>query len=171
MKKTLIIILLILSVYCCIGKKMEKVEIPAEAIRIRVIANSNSEYDQSVKNNIKDDVSTYLYKTLENVGGIELARKTIILELPALKKIISNKLSKEGYSFNINYGYNYFPPKEYKDVVYNEGYYESLVVTLGEGLGDNWWCVLFPPLCFIEAKEDENITYSSFVGELIEKYM
>ena len=75
--------------------------------------------------------------------------------------------------FKINYGENYFPEKNYKGVKYEEGYYESLVVTLGTGYGDNWWCVLFPPLCLMEAKIDDNtdIDYGLFVKDIFNKYM
>ena len=73
--------------------------------------------------------------------------------------------------YDINFGYNYFPEKEYKGVKYNEGYYESLLVTLGEGKGDNWWCVLFPPLCLIEADESSDVEYRSIIEEILEKYI
>lgn len=64
----------------------------------------------------------------------------------------------------------FFPKKEYKGVTYPEGYYESVKVTLGEGLGDNWWCILFPPLCLIEAEESTEVEYNFFVKEIIKKY-
>ena len=66
---------------------------------------------------------------------------------------------------------NYFPSKEYKGVKYEEGYYESLVITLGKGEGDNWWCVLFPPLCLIEGEEDTEVEYKSIVMEILDKYL
>ena len=74
--------------------------------------------------------------------------------------------------YKINYGMNYFPEKEYKGVTYEEGEYESLVITLGNGLGENFWCVLFPPLCLLEADEEETeeVEYTSFVKEIIDKY-
>ena len=83
--------------------------------------------------------------------------------------MIDNNI-KENYT--INYGSNYFPEKEYKGVKYEEGEYESLVVTLGDGAGENFWCVLFPPLCLLEGEENEkdNIEYSSFIKEVIDKY-
>ena len=66
---------------------------------------------------------------------------------------------------------NYFPEKEYKGIVYEEGEYESLVITLGNGLGENFWCVLFPPLCLLDSEEEvEDVEYTSFVKELVEKY-
>ena len=57
-----------------------------------------------------------------------------------------------------------------KGIEYNEGEYKSLVVTLGNGLGDNWWCVLFPPLCLLEATESTDVEYHSYVVDLINKY-
>ena len=65
---------------------------------------------------------------------------------------------------------NYFPSKEYKGIKYAAGEYQSLVVTLGNGLGDNWWCVLFPPLCLLEAEDSSDVEYHSFVADMIEKY-
>ena len=66
----------------------------------------------------------------------------------------------------------YFPKKEYKGVEYNEGNYESLVITLGEGKGDNWWCVLFPPLCLIDAEEQtSDVEYKFLVKEIIKHFM
>ena len=86
---------------------------------------------------------------------------------------INNIFSNNNYKmdYNINFGYNYFPAKQFKGHTYEEGYYESLVVTLGEGKGANWWCVLFPPLCLIEASEEDydEITYTSYIKELIAK--
>ena len=66
---------------------------------------------------------------------------------------------------------NYFPKKVYKGIIYEEGEYESLVITLGSGQGDNFWCVLFPPLCLLEGNNDtEDVTYQFFVKEMLEKY-
>ena len=90
-------------------------------------------------------------------------------------KIVNDKLKNIGYNkkYTINYGYNYFPKKKYKGITYKEGNYESLVITLGEGKGENFWCVLFPPLCLIEADEtnNDNVEYKFFVKELIDKYL
>ena len=68
---------------------------------------------------------------------------------------------------------NYFPTKEYKGVIYEEGEYESIVVEIGDAQGDNFWCVLFPPLCLLEGEVEnkDNIEYTSFIKEIIEKYL
>ena len=64
---------------------------------------------------------------------------------------------------------NYFPEKEYKDIVYEEGYYESLVVEIGEAKGDNWWCVLFPTLCLLDSEQTDDVEYKIGVIELLEE--
>ena len=91
-----------------------------------------------------------------------------------LDNLTKETLKNLGYDkdYKINYGYNYFPKKKYKSVTYKEGMYESLVITLGTGEGDNWWCVLFPPLCLVEADESTvgDAEYTFFIKEIIDKY-
>ena len=174
MKKSIILILVFIVLYVIIGNVVAKNDIiPEEAIRIRVIANSNSEYDQQVKIKVKNQVEKDMYNILKDKNNIEEVRTTIRNNIKRERNNIEKVLSKEQYKlpFEINYGYNYFPEKEYKGIKYKEGYYESLVVTLGEGLGDNWWCVLFPPLCMIEAEDATDVEYTSMAKEIINKYL
>ena len=93
--------------------------------------------------------------------------------MDSYERLIKETLVNLNYDteFTINFGNNYFPDKEYKEVLYEKGYYESLVVTLGKGEGDNWWCVLFPPICTLEVEENKDIEYKIFVKELFEKYL
>lgn len=172
--KNFIIILGILITYLVIGNiSVEAVKIPDEAIRFRVVANSDSKYDQSIKLKVKTEVEKELFDLLKNTKGIEEARKTINDNLNYIDNKINNLLIKENYSlgYELNFGYNYFPEKEFNGVTYEEGMYESLLVTLGKGEGDNWWCVLFPPLCLLEAEESDEVEYKLFIQELIEKYL
>lgn len=147
--------------------------IPEDAIRIRVIPNSNEEYDQKIKNSVTNILKDNMYKLLKNVKGVDNARVVINNNIENIKNSIDSLFTEENYqeTFKINFGLNYFPEKEYKGIKYKDGYYESLVVTIGEGKGDNWWCVLFPPLCLIEAEESTEVEYTSFVKELINKYL
>ncbi len=173
MKKGVITFILIILTYIIIGNIIAKNDIiPDEAIRIRVIANSNSEYDQEIKNKVKVTVEYDMYNLLKNTTDLEEARELIKNNLSNVEKNIDTLLQKEKYElpFDINFGLNYFPKKEFKGIIYDEGYYESVVVTLGEGLGDNWWCVLFPPLCMIEAEESTEVEYTTMVEEIINKY-
>ena len=173
MKKTLLITIVILFTYILLGNTFsKKIIIPNESIRVRVIANSNSEYDQNIKYKVTDVVKEDISKLISDKDNINTFRNKIVSNIDIFNLDINNVLNKNNYNlpFNINYGLNYFPKKEFKGITYNEGYYESLVVTLGEGKGDNWWCVLFPPLCLIEAEESTDVEYTTFVSELINKY-
>ena len=173
MKKTIITLIIIVITYMVIGVSAEElVEIPEEAIRIRVIANSNSEYDQQMKQEIKTEVQLYMQELLKNATTTVEARTIITKNIKNLNKRLDIFLNQIDYDkeFKINFGLNYFPEKEYKGIRYKEGLYESLLITLGEGKGDNWWCVLFPPICLLEAEENEEVEYKSFVKEILEKY-
>ena len=89
-----------------------------------------------------------------------------------LNSDIDNYFKSINYNkgYNINFGYNYFPKKIYKGIEYKEGNYESLVVKIGEAKGDNWWCVLFPPICMIEGEKSDKIEYTTLVKHLVDKY-
>ena len=139
-------------------------------LRVRVIANSNSKYDQEIKNIVSNNLKTKLYDLLKEEDSIETARKKINDNMSVLSNNVEESLKNIDYSYEINYGYNYFPEKEYNGKTYKEGKYESLLVTLGKGEGDNWWCILFPPICLIEAEEsNEKIEYSSFFKTIFDK--
>ena len=172
MKKLILIIFLIILFYECIGH-VSSLAIPDDALRIRVIANSNSEYDQEIKKIVKENIQYKMYELLKNTKGIDEARRIINNNLDNIDNDVKTTLQLLDYElgYDINFGLNYFPSKEYKGITYDEGYYESLVITLGEGKGDNWWCVLFPPLCLLEAEESTEVEYTSFVKELLDKYL
>ena len=172
MKKCLILLLVISIFYIFISKSLAKsLTIPDDAVRIRIIPNSNSEYDQMIKGKVRDKLEITMYDLLKNVKSSDEAREIIKGNLDLVKNDIDSILNDVGFDYDIKYGYNYFPLKEYKGVKYEEGYYESLLVTLGKGEGDNWWCVLFPPLCLIEADDSDDVEYKSFVEEVIKKYV
>ncbi len=167
MTKKLIVLVVIICVLSL--NKQEQVKIPKESIRFRVIANSNTKKDQNLKKKIVKNLSKKLVKT-NNLIDIESTRDYIKKDLPLFTDIVDKTLKENNYNrnFHINYGKNYFPEKNYNGILYEEGEYESLVVTLGEGLGENFWCVLFPPLCFVE--ENNEVEYKSVIKEIIEKY-
>ena len=170
--KRILILFLVLTIIFTFTKKSNDVLIPDQAIRFRVIANSDEITDQQTKINIKEQLEKNIFEDLKDKKSIYETRSVLTKNLPKYEKIVATNLSNNE-KFSINYGINHFPEKEYKGVKYNEGEYESLVVTLGEGKGKNWWCVLFPPLCLLDAKENEEknkVEYKFFVKELIEKY-
>ena len=168
MKKILIIFSIIISILV-LNKEYDDIKIPDNAIRIRIIANSNNIEDQLTKYKVKTKVEELLYKKINNTKDINLARTTIKNNLTEIDKLVNKTIDTE---YSINYGINYFPEKELKGIKYNDGNYESLVIKLGEARGNNWWCVLFPPLCLLDTKKKEmdNIEYKSKIIEILNDY-
>ena len=172
MKKFIVLISILSILSLANDYKNSNIEIPKESIRFRVIASSNKEEDQQLKLKVKENLEEELLSVLKDKNTLSSSRLAINSNLNLFKENIENTLKEENSNekFTINYGDNYFPEKEYKNVIYKEGNYESLVVTLGEGEGENFWCVLFPPLCKLETTKDENIEYHVLVKDILEKY-
>lgn len=173
MKKTVIILAIVITILSI--NKNSQVVIPEDSIRFRVIANSNTEEDQSLKKKIVTNLNTNINNLLTYNTNFSTSRENIKNNISSFEEVVKKTIEENNSdtTYTINYGMNYFPEKEYKGTVYKEGNYESLVITLGNGAGNNFWCVLFPPLCLLEAEEGENKTeveYKSFVKEIIDKY-
>ena len=164
MKKIIYIVLIIIIFSLYLGTTKDIV-IPKESIRFRIIANSNDPNDQLLKLDIKKDLEDNLFTKLENSHSIEESRKII----KDNEDLIEETLNKYDIPYSINYGNNYFPEKTYKGVNYEEGEYESLVISLGEAKGNNWWCVIYPPLCLIDQEKEEN-EYKFYIKEILDKF-
>ena len=171
-RKLILIILTIVTIYVVYNNvKAEEIVIPNTAIRLRVIPNSNNLLDQEMKGKVKEYLEKNLYKNFANVDDIDEARTIINNNIPKIEEDIIIIFNENNYdmNFKVKYGNNYFPEKEYKGITYEEGYYESLVVEIGEAKGDNFWCVLFPSLCLLETEETTEVEYKLGVLELINK--
>ena len=162
--KKIIIVFTIIILILVVNKN--EIESKNNTIRFRILANSNSIEDQQIKKEVVKNISSILNES-QKTGTIEETRKSINNNLPLIDNIVSKTLQEENKNrtYNINYGLNYFPKKELNEEIYEEGMYESLVITLGEGSGDNFWCILFPPLCMIDNNEDYE--YKSYIKEVI----
>ncbi|MFD1735162.1 stage II sporulation protein R [Bacillus salitolerans] len=131
----------------------EPVVIPDEAIRLRILANSNSIDDQELKRKIRDAVNEEITNWVENLTSIEAARTLIQNRLSDIEMIVERVLQEENVeqSYSVDYGKSVkFPTKMYGSYIYPAGEYEAILISLGEAKGNNWWCVLFPPLCFLD---------------------
>ena len=168
MKKFLISFLII--AYAMVNPTATSTTIPKESIRFRVIPNSNTVEDLYMKEKVKEEVERTIIVN-SNLKDINEERKLIINNLSTLENNISDLFTLNNYneSFKVKYGYNYFPEKEYAGKTYKEGDYESLVIEIGAAEGDNYWCVLFPPFCLMEAEETntEKVEYDSYILKLI----
>ena len=163
MKKIIIILALITVFVIYKETKADTIIIPETAIRLRVIPNSNSTLDQNMKIKIKEYLEKNTYELLREETNIDKARNLIKKNIPQLENNINKIFEDNNYkmTYDINYGYNYFPEKEYRGIKYDEGYYESIVISVGKAEGDNWWCVLFPNLCLIDTENKDDIEYKS----------
>lgn len=159
--KKLVFLLLSLSIILVIIPKFFKESntvdalevIPDEAIRLRILANSDDEKDQKIKRIVRDEVNESITEWVKDIADIEEARKLIASKTKEIEQIVNSTLQKEGetYNFTVNYDKNVqFPAKVYGNYLYPAGEYEAVLITLGKGEGANWWCVLFPPLCFLD---------------------
>ena len=127
--------------------------IPDDAIRLRILANSDTEVDQDLKRLVRDRVNEQITVWVQDIDEIEEARALIQKRIPDIEAIIAQVLKEENANneFEVEYGKNIsFPTKLYGSYLYPAGEYEAVLITLGEGKGANWWCVLFPPLCFLD---------------------
>ncbi len=168
--KRFIIILAIFIFILFLYKKESYEYIPEDSIRFRIVPNSNNVEDIFIKEKVLQNIQKEVH-LLGNYKEISESRKAINNNLSLIKETVENTLESNDYNmpFTVNYGLNYFPEKQYNDVIYKEGYYESLVVELGNAKGDNFWCVMFPPLCFLEVEETAEVEYKFKIIELINK--
>ncbi|WP_240689196.1 stage II sporulation protein R [Ammoniphilus sp. YIM 78166] len=138
-------------------------QIPQDSIRLRIIANSDTPQDQWLKQEIRDEINAYLNDRVDQSLTLEEAREQMQEELPQLKQIVDRTIAELGFTYDshVEIGKVPFPTKMYGTYVYPAGEYEALRITVGHGQGQNWWCVLFPPLCFVDidtgdaVKQDE----------------
>ncbi|MFE5324178.1 stage II sporulation protein R [Paenibacillus sp. NPDC056579] len=129
-------------------------KIPDESIRLRILANSDSPSDQWIKREVRDAIVAQMNEWVTGPQTIEAARETVRAHLPELNELVGQTLRKNGfdYSYHVELGMVPFPTKMYGNLVYPAGNYEALRVSIGEAEGQNWWCVLFPPLCFVDSE-------------------
>lgn len=169
MKTKIFVILLIIIIIGIYSKNESELSIPDSSIRLRVIPNSNDSNDIFIKEKVKKYLETDIYTLLKDTKDITTARTTINNNIDTIDRNINDIF--KGYNYNIpyevNFGYNYFPEKKYQGQTYQEGFYESLVIYIGEAEGDNWWCVLFPNFCLIDTEEEHE--YKSYFKELFKK--
>jgi len=168
MKKIIIVLFSITLIYVLYSGE-EQILIPEESLRFRVIANSDEQKDQQLKLEVKESVEAEINKLMVQANNIKEARELIQKDLGNIEEIVKSF----NVPYEINFGMNYFPEKEYKGLTFDEGKYESLVITLGSGVGKNWWCIMFPPLCLLEAKENNlnEVEYKSYVKTMLDKYL
>ncbi|PKG21996.1 stage II sporulation protein R [Niallia nealsonii] len=130
----------------------DEIVIPSDAIRLRILANSDSEEDQALKRKVRDAVNKEITKWVAELTSKEEAKQVLQSKLPEIQKIAEKVVAEENHqqTVKVKFGKVDFPTKLYGEFLYPAGTYEAILITLGKGEGANWWCVLFPPLCFLD---------------------
>jgi len=121
-------------------------------IRLHIIANSDFTEDQNLKRSVRDQILRRFSSQFSKVENIQECRRIIRENLDSIQRIATEEVRRNGkdYAVTATLGIYHFPTKMYGDKVYAAGEYEALRVVIGEGAGQNWWCVMFPPLCFVD---------------------
>ena len=146
-------LLFIYTTICAISyAKSVSEDLENSIFRLHVIANSDSKEDQNLKYIVRDKLLQYMNSYLSNTSTKEDAIKIANEHLDEFKQVAINTIKEQGYSYNVNVkvGNFEFPTKTYGDISLPAGFYDALRVEIGEAKGQNWWCVMFPPLCFVD---------------------
>ncbi|MEY8414740.1 stage II sporulation protein R [Tissierella praeacuta] len=153
-------LVLILSIFifsfvyiiCPFIEKKVKKSFEDEIIRFHIRANSDKEEDQALKLKIRDEILKEMKEKFKYTKTLEESREVIRANMKEMKDITERVIQKEGkdYDVAITLDQDNFPTRKYGNLVLPSGEYETLLITLGEGKGQNWWCIMFPPLCFVD---------------------
>lgn len=136
-------------------------DIKDKLIRFHVIANSDTEEDQNLKLKVRDKVVEALSEKLKGVESLEEAEEILEDNIEYVNEIARQVITSNNYDYEVNtmLSYENFPNKVYGDYIFPQGNYEAYRVIIGSGQGQNWWCVMFPSLCFVdESKSDVDST-------------
>ena len=160
MKKFFLCLALVVFLVCfcvCFGVKDKNIY-----LRIKVTANSFSAEDKDIKYEIKDKVVEFLTPYIKECESFEEVHKTINKNIETILCIINGVLVQNNldYKCSANIDNQFFPTRHYDNITIESGFYDALSISLGDGAGDSWWCVLYPPLCFSDA-EFGDIDYKS----------
>ena len=175
MKKVFILIAalvaLLITVNVFFAAEEKERDVSADYLRIHIRANSNCNADQNVKYEVKAAVVKALTPLLSGVSSKEKAMGIISDNLGLIDEVSDGVLRENGFYYGAKARLckEDFPTRTYGELTLESGVYDALIVDLGSGDGDNWWCVVFPPLCFVADGEGEKVTYRSLIVEWFKK--
>ena len=156
----------ILSLYIPKNEAMakESVVIPGDAIRLRILANSDTPSDQQLKRDVRDAVNAKITLWVKDLTSLEKAKTVIHEKLPEIQGIADKVVKDHGSTqdVHVKFGKVQFPTKLYGEFLYPAGEYQAILITLGKGEGANWWCVLYPPLCFLDFSNGVAVSSEGF---------
>ncbi len=162
---------MVVAVTVLIGAYETQSAVSEEVIRLHVRANSNTEADQELKLCVRDAILTEVRNLATDCSNAQEAETKIADNLDEILVCAKNEVAKQGYSYpvKVGLGKSPFPTKSYGDITLPAGTYKALTVEIGEGNGDNWWCVMFPPLCFTRETVAATADAREFLMENLDK--
>lgn len=173
MKKLIVVsIVLLLAVLVCLSVA-RPTSTNADYLRIHIRADSNTQADQKVKYAVKQAVVNYLTPKLAYATDKTAAMHVVSAELSSLERVANRVLADNGFAYKCHARLDKeeFPCRTYGSLTLQSGVYDALILDLGSGNGNNWWCVVYPPLCFVgQSDGTDKITYRSLLVEIIEKF-
>lgn len=166
------LLIVLLTVFAVCGCATASSEDNSEFLRLHIRADSNLEADQAVKLKVRDAVIEYLTPRLAEATCAKDAEIVISESLDELTELSERILRDNGFRYGAKalIKTEKFPTKSYGDIVLESGYYRAVIINLGSGKGDNWWCVAYPPLCFIGEESAGVVKYESLIKKIIEKW-
>ncbi|MBR5145039.1 MAG: stage II sporulation protein R [Clostridia bacterium] len=170
MKKLVILFLLAVLFFGLVGCSSFDDQ---DCFRIHIRANSNEQIDQNVKYMVKDAVVEFLTPLLADATDKNKAKQIVTANSEQICQVANKVLKQNGFDYlsSAKVTKEVFPTRAYGDFVLEQGEYDSLVLNLGSGSGDNWWCVVYPPLCFVGGEPTDNcLVYKSKLHEIIKNF-
>lgn len=176
MKKIIVLITVFIIIFICIGGGQTQAKITTggensntttnseivedisqKLIRFHVIANSDTKEDQALKLQVRDKILAYVSPLLKESSSLQQSREILRNENENILNICRNTIKEKGYSYDVTstLSREHFPVKTYGNITLPQGEYEAYRVIIGSGAGKNWWCVMFPPLCFVDITKGE----------------
>lgn len=142
-------------------------QIKGKVIRLHVMANSDSLEDQELKYKVRNKIISVFNEEFENISQKPDGSRLIVEKLSQIRQEAEKIIREEGYDYDVDvyYGNYKFPRKAYEEIVLPEGYYDALKIEIGKAQGSNWWCVMFPPMCFVDFGKNQDLSVISFECE------
>lgn len=165
-----IIGIVLILVFCPMGGLGNSQE--TQYLRIHIRANSNSQVDQGVKYKVKDAVVDALIPILADIDDFEQAKRVMSENFDKIESVANEVLKNNGFDYGCKAQIDneYFPTRVYDSLTLEEGFYDALILRLGSGEGDNWWCLVYPAFCFTNSSNSANIVYISKIWEKLKVY-
>lgn len=165
--------IILVLVLCGGGMASQEEIVPENYLRIHIRANSNDAVDQEVKYKVKDAVVDALIPVLSKCETKAEAVKTLRNNFSLIESVADNVLKANHFSYtsSARISNEFFPTRVYENITLPEGNYDALILNLGSGEGNNWWCVVYPAFCFLQSKNSDNVVYISQIWEIIKNIL